>query len=366
MGQARKGDSRLLMAACNSDRMRKKKKLKLAAVSAVFAVLVIAICIAVIVIGRKQILNYETQITDLQYELDSNTVTVYVASRDIKAGENLYCLENVDNKTVFEEDVNVQLQEEINSLPEEYFMSDDQMGSQINIGVKANEPIMASYLAKTTVSTDLREYEISCANLMTDQEEYDYVDVRILFPDGSDYLVLPKKVIRNLHLDNCVFYTYLNEDEILRFASAIIDAYTTTGTYIYTTRYVESSLQEEAVPDYPVRAATLSLLQTDPNILQVAKETLNTEARMNLATRLSLITEDQLDAVAEGFGIADTAKSAVFEGRIEAEEAEEESDSEEASDYGIGEDISEEEVTDGGMPEVTTDSESGLTIETDE
>jgi len=322
----------------------KKKKAKPAIIFSVIALLVIVVCVFIIVTGKQKIDEYITQIDDLQYELDSNTITVYVASRDIKAGEKLYSKNEVNGKTVLDNDVNVYLQTIRNGLPEEFFISDEQLGCQAKIDIKVEEPIMSSCVTEQVISTDEREYEIAVANLMTDQTEFDYVDVRILFPDGSDYIVLTKKAIMNLHLDTNVFTTYCNEDEIVRFSSAIIDAFTNTGTILYTTRYVEPALQEEAIPYYPVRSATLAILQNDPNILEMAKDTLNTQARNSLATRLSLLSKDQLDAVADGFGITDTARSQIFDDRIEQME-----ENEELTDYGIGEDFSEEDVTGGGL-----------------
>lgn len=330
--------------------MKKKKTLKLAIIFSIIAILIIIVCVSIIFLGKKQIDSYKTQITDLQYELDSNTITVYVASRDIKAGEPIYADKNVDGTNVTSDKVNVYMQEIRNGLPEDFFISDEQLGCQAKIDITESEPVMRSCVTQTTISTDDREYEIAVAELMTDQTEYDFVDVRILFPDGSDYIVLAKKPVKNLHLDTNVFTTYCNEDEIVRFSSAIIDAFTTTGAKIYTTRYVESSLQAEAIPYYPVRSATLTIIQNDPNILKVAEETLNAEARNSLALRLSLLSKDQLDAVSKGFGIEDTARSQIFADRIEEQKAE--SEGTEATDYGIGETITEEEVTDGGLADV--------------
>ena len=64
---------------------------------------------------------------------------------------------------------------------------------------------------------------------------------------------------------------------------------------------------------------------------------------MNLATRLSLLTEDQLEAVADGFGLTDTARGAIFQERVDALEAEEE----EFTEYNIED---EADLTDGGVP----------------
>lgn len=335
--------------------MKRRKKLKVSVLASII------LCILVLAAGAGLFFTYtdlqDTRevLADVQYQLESNTVTVYTAVRDIKAGEKVYAQEDVDGLHVTPEQVNVEKRQKVNSLAEDFFMTEDMRGMQMLMDVKADTPIMASMVSTTEISSDLREYEISTAALMTDQQEYDYVDVRILFPDGSDYLVLPKKQVKNLNLEKCLFNSYLNEDEILRLSSAIIDAFTVTGAYMYTTRYVESAIQDEAVPYYPVRTSTLSIINSDPNVLAIAKETLNMQARLDLSTRLSVLTEDQLEAVADGFGLTDTAKGAVlderYEEQLEQEEGTEEDmlAGEEASDIGIGEEISEEEVTDGGL-----------------
>ncbi len=171
---------------------------------------------------------------------------------------------------------------------------------------------MKNMVTKLKVTKDMRKYELSVANLMTNQSENDYVDVRIMFPNGEDYTVLSKKPVYDVNLDNYLFYTYMAEDEIMSMASATIDAYTITGTRIYTTKYIESALQSEAVPNYLVKAETLDLIASDPNITNIATETLNLRARLDLESRLSGLTEDQLKAVAEGHELVDTAKASVL------------------------------------------------------
>jgi hypothetical protein len=94
-------------------------------------------------------------------------------------------------------------------------------------------------------------------------------------------------------------------------ASATIDAYKVSGTYIYTTRYVEPNLQTESTPNYVVRPEVIDLINSDPNILSIAKETLNLDARISLEQRLIGLSEDTLKAVSEGHGIQDAAKHSV-------------------------------------------------------
>ena len=91
-----------------------------------------------------------------------------------------------------------------------------------------------------------------------------------------------------------------------------MDAYCTTGAKIYATRYVESNIQKDATPDYLVSAQVIDRMVSDPNIVSLAQDTMNLQARMSLEQRLSGLTEDQLAAVAEGHGLYDTAKTQVI------------------------------------------------------
>ena len=109
---------------------------------------------------------------------------------------------------------------------------------------------MANMVEALTITTDTREFEITAVNLMVDQQENDIVDIRLAFPNGEDYLVLPKKQIKNLSLAYADFWTYMTENEILTYRSAVCDAYQTTGAYFYAVRYVESNLQDGGVEFY--------------------------------------------------------------------------------------------------------------------
>lgn len=243
--------------------------------------------------------------TALTEELNSNTQTVYVASKFIEAGDTI--LAEGDN-------ANVELQTIYTGLESFNYITDEQLGSVCRVDCDMGTPIMFNMVSEEEFAADTREYEISVVNLATDQADNDYIDVRIAYPNGEDYIVLSKKKVSNLNLSACVFTTQANEEEILRMQSAIIDAYTMTGARIYSTRYVESNVQDDAIPTYLVRSETLDLINSDPNILTKATTTLNLAARLALETRLGNLTEEQLDAVAEGYGLADTAHSQIISG----------------------------------------------------
>ena len=281
--------------------MRNKKKQK--------RILAILIIFIVFFAGATGLLGYlykteNDKAVALKQELDANTLTVYVASTYITAGDTISA--DGDNPNVIQQQIRT-------GLDSFAYISDEELGQTALVDIPEGQPVMYNNVTEQQFDKDTRDYEIAVANLMVTQANNDYVDVRIMFPNGEDYLVLSKKKVSNLYLESNVFTTECNEEEILRFSSAIVDAYTTTGAYIYTTKYIAVAAQDEATPNYPVRAETLELIQSDPNVLTTAINTLNLSARLSLESRLAGLTQEELEAVASGLSLADTAGGTVLQ-----------------------------------------------------
>lgn len=317
--------------------MKRKKRNRMLIMIVVIVLLALIICSF---FEYSKIQDLKAANTMYQTELANNQQTVYVATDLINAG---------DIVTDTGENANVEKQTVYTGLESYNYITETEMNTRAKVDIAAGVPVMYNMVTDVVVDNDTRDYEISVANLTTDQKENDVVDIRVIFPNGEDYVILSKKQITNLNLENCVFTSQLNEEEILRFASAIVDAYMTTGARIYTTRYVEENIQETSTPNYPVRETTIALINSDPNVVTKATETLNLEARLSLEQRLGTLTEDELDAVSEGFGLTDTAKSSVLGSSSTAASNEETTDTESA-------DVSSE--TDSASDSETTDSES--------
>jgi len=324
---------------------------------AVTALLLIA-AIVIIFIGKKSLDQYKQQISQYEQELQSNQQTVYVAVEEIPKGSPVSA-NNIMQQTIY------------TGLEQSYYMQAESIGSLAIADIKANEPIMANMVSPIEFTDDLRNYEVTVAHLATTQQENDFVDVRVMFPNGDDYVILGKKRIQDMHLTTNVFSTLLNEDEILRMSSAIVDAYTTTGARIYTTKYLEPNVQVAAIPNYPVKVNIIDLINQDPNILEVAEETLNHQARVDLDQRLGALSEEQLTAIAAGMNLADTAQNSVIrEGaaldeNIESENYEDVINSESLEDSSSLDEKSNDESTGGELTEAenTEISETNETAE---
>ncbi len=323
--------------------MRKKRQQARLLIGAAVLVFILLVAAAItIIMGKRSLDTYKDQIAAYEEEMSLNKKLVYVSTEKIKKGETIS--EN-----------NVTLQMVYSGVEQDYFINEENLGMQAIVDIRENEPIMSNMVSPIFFTDDLRDYEMTVAHLMTKQAENDVVDVRIMFPDGEDFVILSKKQVRDLSLEASIFSAYLTEDEILRMSSAIVDAYTTSGSKIYTTKYIEPNVQVDAIPTYPVKPAIIDLINSDPNILDVAEETLSYEARMDLDNRLQALTEEQLEAITAGLALDDTAKSSVIREGAAVLEGEEGLESENYDTVLEGDDLEE----DSGNDSKTNDDSTG-------
>ena len=204
-----------------------KKKKTTTAIIVVLVIALLASCIGIFVFYSKS-RDLQQEASKATSQLNSNMQTVYVATRPIVKGETL---------TADGDNANVEQQPIYTGLESTSYMTEDQLGATLTVDLNTGEPVMSNMITTETLAADTRWYEVNSAEIMATQNEGDCVDVRIAFPDGDDFIVLPKKYISDLQKSSCIFNTKLNEEEIVRFRSAIIDAYTISGCKIYTTKY---------------------------------------------------------------------------------------------------------------------------------
>lgn len=313
-----------------------KKKLKRTRMMLMIICLVLVAAFATIFLFKKKYDGAYAKNGQLTTQINQNTRTVYVATQDISTGDQL-----VDG-------VNVAQQEMLNGMDDTLFATEDDLGYAALIDIPIGSAVQKNMVAQQEITDDERIVEVSSVNLTTTQHSNDVVDIRILFPDGEDYILLSKQTIRNLN--GTTFQLQLTEDELLTFNSAIVDAYT-YGAKLYTTKYISSQIQQDATPFYPVKQETLDLINSDPNIVEIASETLNAQARQNLDERMALLSdttgdvdfsrnlevtspsEDNEEGIEEGeSSIADTEDAEDTETAETAEEAQEDMNSTESED----------------------------------
>lgn len=171
---------------------------------------------------------------------------------------------------------------------------EDVIGKELKIGKTATTIITENDVyEKNNLKADQRERQFSYISLPDKLISGDYVDIRILFPTGQDYIVLSKKRITDLEkvldtnntITKQTIWTILDEEEIKRMGSAVVDAYVNGGE-IYANEYIEPYLQEAAQVNYPENANVLAYITEDVGIIDLAAHNLEVKLRSDLESSL--------------------------------------------------------------------------------
>ncbi|MBE5962303.1 MAG: hypothetical protein E7256_13140 [Lachnospiraceae bacterium] len=243
------------------------------------------LCLAVLFGGyyliiHKMKTDFEVEKQELLAERDANKRYVYIAKDAIRAGtiiteeyfEEVYAYAGMEN---------------------EYYISDDDMGKVLLLDIPQGTQVLKSMVSEQLEAKGMREVESDVIGLNNNLVDGDYVDIRLALPNGEDYIVLAKKSVHDLKRDesteqlNGVCYLWLNEEEILYLSASIVDAYLYQGAILYTTRYIEPSIQEASLVTYVPSLASIELISQDENILTKAKSEVKENLRKSLENRLA-------------------------------------------------------------------------------
>ena len=294
-----------------------------------------------------QQVSFESQISELNSEINSVKKTALVPTEDIKWGAEIK-EDMVEEKSIYSD------------LGEDSYMTADQIGSIAKIDLPAGMPIYADSVAEET-HEGTREIEVNYVNLNTNLVDNDVVDIRVKFPNGEDYVVCSKQVLRNLNLASANLFLWVTEDEILCLDSAVVDA-NINGGKLYVTHYVEPALQTESVANYQPNIDVLNLIAQDPNIVDVSKRNLSATVRSEMEERLSAFFEEHPNQGGEGNGVS----SSVSTGSVGVADTGDSYDTTDTSGTAETEDLSSNEYTDDSSGEASVVVDPAETTETTE
>lgn len=218
--------------------------------------------------------KYTAMLDDANNRLAQNERTVLLTVEDIGPGE-LITEDKVVRETI------------LASYPQEDFMTMDEIGKTSLIAIRSGTGILSSMLSAQEIDKEIRELEYDVININSNINSEDTVDVRIMFPNGENYIILSKKIIRNYVPGQANCFLWLDEEELLRMSAAIVDASLYNGTKLYITKYVEPAIQEASKITYTPSLSILSLLETNPNILEISSKELSKDVRKALENRLA-------------------------------------------------------------------------------
>lgn len=242
---------------------------------------------------EKKLSECTTQLNNIKNELAQSKRTGYVPKLGLKYNTKL-------DESMLEE------VEFLSSLPQDMYMDKEDLGKVLNFSVKAEVPILKYMLNEDKIADDLRNAEFNTFTLQTNIEKNDFVDVRIRFPNGEDYIVLSKKMVNDIKLSTGTIWLNMSQKELMTISSATVDAYLRKGTKLYVVKYVQPQTQKDATPTYPFNIDVQSAMMSDPNILEKATIAMTAQARAGLEARMNMIPKENLTSV--GSGVDDETK----------------------------------------------------------
>ena len=202
-------------------------------------------------------------------ELQESYIKVYTLNRDVDSGEEVTSADFTETEVVR------------TAAPTDYLTPSD-LGTNMIAKIPLTTGTVLSremiYIDETVTGNDVRKQEYNMFVLPTDLETGDYIDVRLLLPSGTDYIVVSKKKVEIptvAGVDSTdTISIELSEDEINMLSNAIVDAFRINGAKLYVNKYTEPGLQEASTPTFPVNREVLELINGNPNILDEARTAL--------------------------------------------------------------------------------------------
>lgn len=252
--------------------------------------LMLVISAIIIALLFMQIMNMKEE----ENKTAAASKTVYVLKNDVKSGQEISAVE-LDKQTL----VTTLSTSEI-----------------VNIGTLTENTIAKIDLGKGTILTQamiteqeeevtdsLRIQEFNMITLPAGLEKNDYVDIRLILPNGQDYIVVSKK--RVTQISESTIFVKLSEAEIITMSNAIVESYITQGSMLYATKYTDPGIQQASIPTYTVSSDVLDLIDSNSNIAQEAKNALYsryvTTNRDKINTAVSPNMSDAPEKVEDGF-----------------------------------------------------------------
>ncbi|WP_338554567.1 hypothetical protein [Paenibacillus sp. KS-LC4] len=164
-----------------------------------------------------------------------------------------------------------------------------------------------------------RKEETQYIKLPLKAKKHDVVDIRIVFPNGEDYIIVAKKRLEEIDLNKQYAFFNDTEEEAVMLQAALVDAYINDAE-LYMKQYVEPELQPKPTATYIPNIDVIQLIRTNPMIVDQAKWDLTESIRVALEKRLALIKPDDRFRIGANAPIGSGVTSRIVqEGAVEAQ-----------------------------------------------
>ena len=182
----------------------------------------------------------------------------YVLNTDVRAGEMID--ESYLDEVTVPEKLVLGLITDASELENCYFRTSLKTGT-----VLSTEDVNYDY-----IEDSLRYYDVILDSLPVGIKVGDYIDIRITFPYGEDFIGLTGKKV--YEINSGVLKLRMDENDIIVYNSMMLDKVMYSGTNVYAATYVDPGSQDIAEAFYPINTKQSELLAENPNALELVKQ----------------------------------------------------------------------------------------------
>lgn len=259
-------------------RIRKKTVHYIMVVLSVCAVVLCGAFVTIWFLSEEICANYEMLLQEKNDTIEQNTQTVFVALQDVRKGEAV-TEEMLTSMQVF------------SSQDSSLYFSEEDFGKEALNDIRAGSFVDKVMVNQSGQVDQLREVCVDGILISENTKDNDVVDIRIRYSNGEDYVVLSGKRLRLHEGDYKHCYLRVGEEELLLMAAALVDADCFEGAVLYTTKYIEASIQKKSEITYLPREELLELMKNSPNIAVFTQDYEIGTLREELEKRLQEVQE---------------------------------------------------------------------------
>lgn len=234
---------------------------------------------------EKQIANYRQTLK----EIGELTTCYTTALPKAKAGDKILSEEAIE-----------EIQIPASCVQDTYITDYSEIkDKEYKIEIHKGTPLTKDMFMSKEIDDSTRHVDISATVFPTDLVVGDYIDFRIIYPKGEDYIVLPK--VRIDAITGNTVNVLLNEEDIVFYDSACVDNFMNAkaGSILYMTKYVEPGLQAKAHRTYSIPSNIQTLITNNPNIV---KDVQQGTVDRDVMERFGVVTNEELSALGSGRG----------------------------------------------------------------
>lgn len=190
----------------------------------------------------------------------------------------------------------------VSSVTEQYVMDKSQIiGKYYKIDMHPGVAITKDTLMSEPMEEIMYERDMSFKYLPLGLKVGDYIDIRITYPYGQEFVVIQHERVQQLVESSKTIKLILNEAQLMLWMSAMKDYALTggIGTSVYVTKYIEPGITQKATPYYPVRKEMEQSIMLSPNIKDKTA-CINSELRDMIDSIMASVQENHGSALYSG------------------------------------------------------------------